>query len=500
MQTPQEIELKLLVPLSSATEALQRLRRVPALRRRASETHQLLNRYFDTPALDLHRQRCALRLRQTDGQGWRQTLKTAGHSQGGLSQRGEWETAVPAGRLSREALHGTAWDTLDPAGELFTQLQPCFETHCLRTTWQVRTRDGSHVEVAFDAGQVLAGPHTEHWLELELELVHGPAERLFELAQQIAAHLPVLPCDISKAERGYALAAQRAHQPVKAQTVPLPRQGAPLQLAAPVLAEIQGQLQRNLEGLLYRDDPELVHQARVAWRRWRSVVRLLRPWLPSMPPAANGLGSLLEALGALRDLDVAVHDTLPGWEAAYTQGSADDAAPRQHRWALALDALRAAAAQQRTVVRQALAQPAAGAYFVDGTHWLYLLARAAHATAAPPEVPPRWATDRLARWHRRLDRLLKQAPGHPDKLHDARLLAKRLRYASEAIAAALPKSQTRRSAGWTQKASAWQASIGLQRDVEQAALLLQRHGAPDELTGFMRGVAAALHQTPRTAP
>ena len=53
MQTPQEIELKLLVPLSSATEALQRLRRVPALRRRASETHQLLNRYFDTPALDL---------------------------------------------------------------------------------------------------------------------------------------------------------------------------------------------------------------------------------------------------------------------------------------------------------------------------------------------------------------------------------------------------------------------------------------------------------------
>lgn len=500
MPTPQEIELKLLVLLPSADEALRQLRRAPALRRRRVKTHDLLNRYFDTPDLALHRLRCALRLRQTDGQGWKQTLKTAGTSQGGLSQRGEWESPVPTGRLDPTALQDTAWDTLDPDGRLWHQLAPCFETRCRRSTWQVRTRDGSHIEVAFDAGEVVAGNAHAHWLELELELLQGPAERLFDLADQLATHLALLPSDISKAERGYALANGTLHVPQKARPVALVRKAAPLMLAVPVLAEIQGQLQRNLEGLRHSNDPELVHQARVAWRRWRSVHRLLRPWLPVPPPPADGLRLVLDDLGPLRDLDVALTDTLPAWQAAYTQGNPEAVAVRERHWHEAVQALQCAADALRHRVRGAMVQPALGQYLIASTRWLHALATppndADQEASKNPTPSSRWATDRLKRWHREVRRLLHRAERHPQRLHDARLLAKRLRYASEAIQTTLPKSQLRRNARWTRRAQLWQESLGRERDLDQAVALLQQHGAAEPLVAFMRGARTALQTTP----
>lgn len=502
MRPPQEIELKLLVLLPSADEALQRLRRVPALRRRRGQTHELLNRYMDSPDLALHRQRCALRLRQTDGAGWTQTLKTAGLSRGGLSQRGEWESAVPEGQLNPAALQGTAWDTLDPDGTLLGQLAPCFETRCRRTTWQVRDRGGVHMEVAFDVGEVIAGAAREHWLELELELLNGPAERLFDLADQLATHLPLLPSDVSKAERGYALARGTHCAPLKAGPVQLPRKARPMALAAPVLAEIQGQLQRNLEGLRHSNDPELVHQARVAWRRWRSVLRLLHPWLPAPPPATEGLHALMDCLGALRDLDVAITDTLPAWRQAYVAGDTGQRAVRPRQWSEAMRTLRAAAEQARGQAREAMTQPDLGRYLVANARWLHTLAAQAPG-ADPPGAAARegqkanrhWATDRLQRWHRKVRRMLRASTQHPERLHAARLVAKRLRYASEAIRSALPPAQVQRNTRWAERASQWQERLGRERDLDHAVALLERLGAAQPLVAFMQGVRAARTPT-----
>lgn len=526
MPAPQEIELKLLVPGLSADTALQRLRRTPSLRRRTLQQQQLLNRYFDTPDQALQRQRCALRLRHVSagtepgplGTGtaptpehgshgaWRQTLKTAGTSQGGLSQRGEWENVVTSGVLDAAALQGTAWDQLDPSGSLFATLQPCFETHCLRTTWRVRQRNGADIEVALDAGTVQAGRRTEPLLELELELISGPPAALFTLAQELAQHLPLLPSDVSKAQRGYALAAQTPATAVRAQPVPLKKNLPPLALATPVLAEILQQLYRNLEGLLQHDDPELVHQARVAWRRWRSVTRLLRPWLPPLPDTST-LQPLLHQLSTLRDLDVARHDTLPAWAHGYladnpgvpnaseTKAAATSAAAtaltRQAHWSAVLDALNSAAQHARQQVRHTLATPGAGSAFLTLTAWLHALP--AHAAIPTAEPKKSWATQRLARWHRRMKQLVQAAHANPTLLHRARLLAKRLRYSSEAIASALPADAARRSRRWTRQASGWQLRIGQQRDLWQAIHLLEQLPGPTshaEVAAFLRGVAA----------
>ncbi len=498
MSKPQEIELKLLVPGLSADEALQRLRRAPSLRRRKATQTLLRNRYFDTPDLALQRERSALRLRQigdADDSAWIQTYKTAGTSQGGLSQRGEWEQPVVRGELDPTALAATPWHHLDPDGSRFSSLRPCFDTECLRTTWQVRLRDGTQIEVALDAGSIRAGVRVEALLELELELHNGTHQALFTLAQELAQHLPLLPSDVSKAQRGYALAAGAVPSATKAQPVALPKHAAPEALAAPVLAEILDQFHRNLEGLLHHDAPELVHQARVAWRRWRSVTRLLRPWLPPVPDAA-ALRPLLQSLGQVRDLDVALHDTLPHWATAYLGDGTEaplQSAQRLADWNQALQALAQAAAHERQAVRSALATPSVTAHLITLTTWLHAL-NATSPSSSQAATRKAWARRRLERWHQRMERLLHDAQAHPERLHDARLLAKRLRYSSEAIASTLPSNATQRARRWTQQASQWQVQIGQQRDLAQAAQLLQAVQAAPELVGFMRGVSAALAQ------
>src|SRR5690606_36845668 len=45
----------------------------------------------------------------------------------------------------------------------------------------------------------------EEICELELEMRQGEPAALLELAAELAADLPLMPCDISKAERGYRL-------------------------------------------------------------------------------------------------------------------------------------------------------------------------------------------------------------------------------------------------------------------------------------------------------
>ena len=51
----------------------------------------------------------------------------------------------------------------------------------------------------------MVGKQKEEICELELELREGEPAALLELAAELAATLALMPCDISKAERGYRL-------------------------------------------------------------------------------------------------------------------------------------------------------------------------------------------------------------------------------------------------------------------------------------------------------
>lgn len=485
---PTEIELKLLLPGADPKTIADKLAKHPALARQAQDVLWLDNRYFDTPSFTLRKQRAALRLRRV-GERWVQTLKTAGVSQGGLSQRGEWETEVHAGALELSALQATPWSTsMDPDGALFTQLKPCFSTQCQRTTWHVKLANGSAVEVALDTGSIEADGQSLPLLELELELLEGAPDALFDIAQALAQHAAVLPCDVSKAERGYALAEGLTHPPARARPVRLNAHVHPTLAAQTTLSEMFDQFTRNLAGLCHCDDPELVHQARVGWRRWRSAARLFRPWLPALPDREN-LRPLLEALGRLRDLDVARTETLPRWTDAYL---AHDAATRAKDVHKAHALLESACQTEREAVRQALRQPGTGQALLGFTAWLHHLPHLAPQASAPNH----WARTRLNKLHHRLKKSLESAhePDATDqRQHDARLLAKRTRYSIEALTGLVPKPQARR---WVRTATEAQTHIGTDRDLRQAAQLLHQHGAAPTLVAFLQGAAASHNVAP----
>lgn len=499
---PQEIELKFALPGLSGPQALQRLRRHPLLRRRPMRRVQLLNRYLDTPDGWLRQQRCALRLRATvelDAQGrpqattarWEQTLKTAGSGMGALSQRGEWTTPLSRPRVQPAALLATPIGAVEGAAEHLRALTPVMQTRCVRTTWLLHLRGGAIVEVALDDGELRAGRRRAPLLELELELLRGPTEALLQVAEALAEQLPLLPARASKAEQAQRLADGTWGAPVRAAPPRLPAGAAPLEVASAALADALGQLADNLAAVARSDEPELVHQARVGWRRWRSVLRLVHPWLPLPPPDTAALRPLLEALGRLRDLDVARTETLPAWRDDYVE-DAQTWPQRARAVHLAQRRLDRAAAQARAQLRQHLQDPAAVAVLQRLGAWLVRLS----ALPAGP-VEPGWAVERLRRWHTRLKRQLGQVGATPaeamEALHAARLLAKRLRYATEAASGALPQRAVQRAQRWQRRARGWQERIGRWRDTARAADLLQQVRADAALVGFLRGVAAATH-------
>ena len=200
-----ETEIKLRVSPS----ALATLRRHPLLNERLVgdwQTGTLYNQYYDTAARDLAAARVALRVRR-DGEQFIQTLKSKGQSVAGLSERNEWDWSVEGGSLDLTLLDDSCWPaslaTLDKLS-----LRPVFTTDFERTKailrWQ-RGEEQVEVEAALDQGEVLADGRAEPICELELELRSGSPAALLELAVSLAADVALMPCDISKAERGYRL-------------------------------------------------------------------------------------------------------------------------------------------------------------------------------------------------------------------------------------------------------------------------------------------------------
>lgn len=214
-----ETELK----LSLAAHDVPRLLAHPLLAA-PPRTEQLLNTYVDTPDLALKAQRMAVRERRV-GEHTLLTVKTAGRSVNGLTQRSEWEGPTTPGAPDFAALVDDA-ALASMLTRIAPTLRPVFRTDFTRRSW-VLTHAGARIEVALDEGTITAG-HTDQTpqgtrseaiLELELELLDGPPEALTALAQaleQDAARTPgerwLHPSDRSKAQRGLALFLQ--HNPI----------------------------------------------------------------------------------------------------------------------------------------------------------------------------------------------------------------------------------------------------------------------------------------------
>lgn len=258
-------------------------------------------------------------------------------------------------------------------------------------------------------------------------------------------------------------------------------------VTACVLREAFSQFETNLMVLRKSDDPEVVHQARIGWRRFRSALRLFKPALTdNARPLSSALPSLLNLLGELRDLDVAWHDTLPPLQEAYTAGDTK----RLKAWQSMLQALQQAGKRHRQSVRVALRSPEVGADMVATAAWLQALSDTdtdmdRHTDKKVNVSLRHWSERRMARLHRQLKSARKDI-GNLDHQHRLRILAKRMRYSLEALHAFLPERRAKR---WRHQATHLQVKLGATRDLMQANALIAKREGGLEISEFLRGLA-----------
>ncbi len=206
----QEIELKFIVE-QDGVETLRT--QLNALSAEHVPAAQLLNIYYETADNWLRRHDMGLRIRGHNNR-YEMTMKIAGKVVGGLHSRPEYNIDLDKAELALEKLPAEVWPegTLPP--ELASQVNPLFSTDFYREKWLVN-HNQSRIELALDLGDVKAGSHQEPICELELELLHGQVEDILEVAEQLLSAGVLRQGSLSKAARGYHLAAGNAERVVK---------------------------------------------------------------------------------------------------------------------------------------------------------------------------------------------------------------------------------------------------------------------------------------------
>jgi inorganic triphosphatase YgiF len=432
-----ELELKFAVSEADLTA----LSAHPALAGPRTEAC-LISSYFDTPLRALERAGLSLRLRREDG-AWVQTLK-GGYAPGDLA-RLEWrhrlvEPGRRPGRARRpQPLRMALADT--PAAPLIRgqRLRSVFTIDVTRAVQRYR-EDGAIIEVALDRGVLKAGPLKEPILELELERLSGDSAALFTLARSLANLAPLWPRLVSKADRGYALAAAAARtgpsrRPARREWKALSQDPPTLEAFGAIAHHALAETTERLLDLRARRGADTLHQMRVSLRRLDAALQLFGPAVRDGEWAhVRAAGrDLAQRLDAVREMHVFLRQVSRGCGPGLRR-SEEARAARESRAAL----LRAIRRMRAAALDEALASfdaPGASKGVMAILSWLDDAAwtrthdatrRARQALALSAFIAPR-----LQRLRRRVLAVGDKLEGlSPSARHKLRLKVKRLRYAA----------------------------------------------------------------------
>ena len=307
-----EIELKLELD-QSAQDTLKRMGAIDGFTAGRAVTKTLQSIYFDTPDQALRKAKISLRVRKS-GRSWVQTAKIGTGVVAGLSSPIESEHPVKGRALDFSVIEDpdvvkVLMKTIGDA-----PLSECFETVMRRTTRELtRAQDDTRIELAFDTGNILAGEGSQPLVELEMELLEGPGQAIFDAAKGLLKDAPFRFSPYSKAERGYRFAEGRhpdTAEPCFAEKISF-APGISVELAfRDVLRSCLKQVSENRLVVIGSRDPEGPHQLRVGLRRLRSAFRLFKPVLnpATVTPLDRMARSIAGEAGSMRDLDVLIDE------------------------------------------------------------------------------------------------------------------------------------------------------------------------------------------------
>lgn len=447
------------------------VRRVEVLATRVVEVQR-----YDTDDHRLAAAGIVLALHREDGEGDR------GEGDGA----GEWSVDLPDGD-AREELRtplepgapepAPVPDRLDELLRGVTRdraVRPVGRARTTRTVHRLHGDDGVLAEVAHEQVTVATMGRTtdvSSWTEAHVELVTADAELRDALAARLADH------GLQAAEPAAAAQLDRMLRPRSAR-----RRGTGRRSSAGdvLLAYLAAQVDRlGAEDLrVRRDEPDAVHQLRVAARRLRSALQAYRPLLDSArtEPLVDELRTLGQVLAPARDAevlreritaglaDLAPELRLGGAQALVTRHFARTEAEARAALLTELDGARYAAL--RGALDDLLADPP-------------LTARATRP--ARKEMPAL-----VARAGRRLERAMATATDgalpaaeRDTAVHTARKAGKRLRYATEVARPAVGRDAKR----FEKQLKAFQKALGEHQDAVVARDALRELGAAAHAAG-----------------
>ena len=431
--------------------------------------------YLDTPDLRLARWSCSLRFRE--GQGW--TVKLPPARDGVLLIRDEHRFDGPSGRPPTAAV-----DLV----RAFVRTAPLAAVVRLRTE---RTRiglvdpEGRDVgEVVDDAVSVLDGRReVSRFREVEVEIAEAAPGGLLPSALAVLERAGARPVDPPITKYARALGDRVAGlSPEIGETKPG---------ADPSVGDLVGSaLRASVTRMIVHDpevrlgeDPEGVHQARVATRRLRSDLRTFGPVLDAAWAGRlrDELARYADVLGTARDADVLLEVLASG--AATLQERDEPVAARL------IDRLR----RQRAGYQDSLLVAMRSRRYLT---LLDDLVAAAHSPAVLPEVaahPARSLGQLMERPWKHLEHAASAAGTFPADadLHEIRIRAKRARYAAEALIPAFGKPARR----FGEAAAELQTVLGRHQDaVIASAWLRDEAGRAAVGTAFVAGELAGLQQ------
>jgi triphosphatase len=311
---------------------------------RATTDRELSSVYFDQDDFSLIKSGITFRIRTAES-GRILTVKSDKNGGSHALMRGEWEVSLPETPAKREnGARSTELLNLLPANlpaELAErlrskELRPMVRTDVRRRTLELETATGI-IEVSVDEGAIVVGRKRLPIAEIELELKSGSPEAIYlaalELAAEHAAHVSIH----AKSARGFEVAMHQPPSFSKRQPVEFPKSVSLYNAFAIMLQSAFGDMLRNAPAARDGRDPEGLHQYRVALRRLRSLLSLMRRLVdgPTFEMLRAEAKALMSRLGKARDLDVFVTETWPRMSGAgvdsYGAADVSDAAEELRR-------------------------------------------------------------------------------------------------------------------------------------------------------------------------
>jgi inorganic triphosphatase YgiF len=455
MMTIGDLELEL--KLEAEPAALDGLAHAALLADAGLTARHEISTYFDTPDQDLHRAGLSLRVRQI-GDRFVQTVKAEGSAAAGLFARPEWERELPTGTPQIDDAAGPLSTLIDAA--LLRTIAPLFVGDMTRATGRL-AYDGGDVEIVLDRGELSGSDRSLAVNEVELELKDGRPQALFDLARALNEIAPLRLGVLSKSERGYRLASGDTPASVKAPAIALKGDVTVAEAFQAVAGACLRHFRLNEDILLRHDGgAEPLHQARVALRLLRSALSIFKPALSDarFDHFRNEFRWLAATLGDARDLDVLLA-TLEGPDVA---------------------ALLPARAQAYADVHAALASIRARRLMIDLSEWLAIGGWRTQDIDLPVRDRPAelFAAATLQKLRRRLKREGRHLADLGDEArHEVRILAKKLRYASEFFVSLFPgKKPERRARNFLKALEALQTHLGDLNDLAHAPTVYARWG------------------------